>query len=102
MHVHQLQHLALGDDVGGVGQDFHDPRFATFHHHLESAGVQEVAHQHAGRVAERDVGGGATTPKRRIVDHVVVQQGGGVDELDHRGKLVTVGVGAAQGPSHQQ
>jgi hypothetical protein len=34
-------------------------------------------------------------PQARLVDHVVVQQGGGVDELDHRGELVAR---AALGP----
>ena len=56
-------------------------------HHLEGARVEEVADQHAGGVAEQCVGGRAAAPQRRFVDHVVVQQGGGVDELDHRRQL---------------
>ena len=51
-------------------------------HHLEGAGIDEIAHQHAGLVAEQRVGGVAAAAHGGMVDHVVVQQGGGVDELD--------------------
>jgi hypothetical protein len=64
---------------------------AHFHHQLEGARVEEVAHQHAGRVAEQRVGGGAAAAQRRFVDDVVVQQRGRVDELDDRGQLVPAG-----------
>ena len=60
------------------------------HHHLEGARVEEVADQHAGGVAEHGVGGVAAAPQFGFVDHVVVQQRGGVDEFDHRGELVVL------------
>lgn len=84
VHVEQLQHLAFGDDVGGIGQDLHDAHAVGLHHHLEGARVEEVAHQHAGCVAERRVGGLAAAAQLGFVDHVVVQERGGMDELDHR------------------
>jgi hypothetical protein len=72
-------------------------------HHLEGARVEEVAHQHAGGVAEDGVGGGAPATQGRLVDHVVVQQRGGVDELDDRGRqLVALGPSIAQGVGEQQ
>ena len=58
MHVHQLQDLAFGDDVGGVGQHVEHAHAADLHHQLEGARVEEVAHQDAGGVAEQRVGGG--------------------------------------------
>ena len=56
-----------------------------FHHHLERAGVEEVADQYRGGIAELGVGGGGAPPQGGLVDDVVVQQGGGMDEFDHRG-----------------
>jgi hypothetical protein len=82
VRIHELQHLALGDHVGGVGHDLHDPLRAHGGHHLEGARVDEVADQDAGLVAEDIVGRGAPAALLRPVDHVVVQQRGGVYEFD--------------------
>jgi hypothetical protein len=82
--VEQLQHLALGDDVGGVGQRLHHAHLAHLHHHLERARIQEIAHQYAGRVAEQRVRSLAPAPQFGFVHHIVVQQGRGMDELHHR------------------
>ena len=51
-------------------------------HHLEGPGIDEIAHQDAGLVAKDGVGGIAATAHPRVIDHIVMQQGGGVDELD--------------------
>ena len=56
-HVQQLQHLALGDGVGGVGEDPHHLQPVQFDHQLEAARIQEVADQHAGHVAPDRVRG---------------------------------------------
>ncbi len=104
VHVQQLQHLALGDAVGGVGEDLHDLHTVQLHHQLEAARIQEVPHQHAGRIAPQRIGGAATAALVGLVDHVVVQQGGGVDEFDDRGQLVVFGGDApagAAGKAHQ-
>jgi hypothetical protein len=85
--VQQLQHLALGDRVGGVGQDPHHLHAVELDHQLEAARVQEVPDQHAGRIAEHRIGGAAAAPQLGRIDHVVVQQGRGVDEFDHRRQL---------------
>jgi len=86
---HQLQHLASGDGVGGLGEHLHDAHVVDLDHHLEGAGIEKIADQHRGGVAEGGVGGAVPAPQLRFVDHVVVQQSGGVDELDHRGELQT-------------
>ena len=65
----------------------HDAHAVQRHHHLKGAGVEKIAHQDAGLVAEDLVGGVAAAAQRRAVDHVVVQQGGGMDEFDDGGGL---------------
>src|SRR5262249_43937811 len=59
VRVHELQHFAFGNDVGGVRHDLHDSQTTHGGHHLEGARVNEVTDQHAGLVAEDVVGGGA-------------------------------------------
>src|SRR3546814_12187612 len=80
-HVQKLQHLAFGDAVGGVGEDPLHVHRVEFDHQLEAARIQEVADQHAGSVAPHRVGGAAAAAQVGFVDHVVVEQGGGVDEI---------------------
>ena len=101
VHVQQLQHLAFGDLVGGVGQDAHDRHRIELHHQLEAARIQEIAHEHAGRIAPQRVGGAPAAAQVGFVHHVVVQQGRGVDELDDRRQLVRPWAAAAQGPGRQ-
>ena len=87
-NVHQLQHFALGDLVRRVGHDLHDAHALKFHHQLESARVQIIADQHAGRIAEDRVRGFAATAQVGFVDDIVMQQGRSVDEFDYRRGLV--------------
>src|SRR4030095_5380900 len=48
--------------------------------------VEVIAGQHRGIVAPLRVGRGPTTSQGRGVHHVVVNQGGGVQQLDHAGQ----------------
>jgi hypothetical protein len=101
----QLQHLALGDDAAGLGQDLQRLHRVGLDHQLEGPGEQEVADQHALRRAPDQVGRDLAAPQLAAVDHVVVQQGGGVDELDGGGQLqagVVVRPGQARGGHGQQ
>ncbi len=102
MHVQQLQHLAFGNHIGGIGEDLHDAHAAGVHHHLEGTGIEEIAYQHAGGVAEDRIGGLAAAAQLRLVDDVVVQQRGGVDELDHGGQFVVPVAVVTEGPRGQQ
>ena len=79
-------HLALGDDGRGVGQDVEDAEIAGLDHELEGTAEEEVADQHRCLVAPDRVGRGRAPPEVALVDHVVVQQRRGVDELDGRGE----------------
>ena len=83
MHVHQLMHLAFRNDIGGLRQHLHHTHVLGLHHHLKRAGVQEIAHEHTGRVTKGLVGRGAATTQGGLIDHVIMEQSGGVDELHH-------------------
>ncbi|MNC85374.1 hypothetical protein D3C83_09690 [compost metagenome] len=102
MAVHQLHHLALGDHVGRVRQHLQHAQVIRFHHHLERARIDEIAHQHRGGVAEQRVGRGLPAPQAGFVHDVVVQQRRGMDELDHRGKLVAVRAAVAESARGEQ
>jgi len=102
MHVHELQHLAFGNHIGGFCQRLHDAHLADFDHHLESPGIQKIAYQHTCRVAKHLVGGRAAPAQRGFIDDIVMQQGGSVNEFHHGGQVQALGAAIAQGARHQQ
>jgi hypothetical protein len=75
MAVHQLQHFALGNDVGRIRQHPHDAHVVDRHHHLESARIEEIADQHAGRIAEHARWPSHDHAASPTIDHIIVQQG---------------------------
>jgi hypothetical protein len=100
----ELHDLALGDHGGGVGEDAQHLQGTVAHHHLEGARKQEVTDQDARLVAPDRVGGGASAPEIRFIDHVVVKQRGGVDEF-HRARqsdLAVASIAAQLGRAQQQ
>ena len=84
----QLLDLALGDHRGRVAEDPQHLEAAVLDHQLERAAEQEIADQHARRIAPDEVGGALAAAHARAVDDVVVEQGRGMDELDRGGELV--------------
>ncbi len=101
----QLQHFALGDHAGSLGEDLHDRHRAQFDHHFERARIKEVTHQHAWRVAPQGIGGGAATAHAGHVDDIVVQQGGGVQELDggsQQAQVIAFATQCLAAQQHQQ
>ena len=85
--IEKLEHLSVGDLARGPGHDPHDLHVAERHHHLKRARVERVSDQHRRLVAEQGVCGAAPAPELRVVNHVVVEQGRGVDELDDHREL---------------
>ena len=83
----ELHHLALGDHGGGGGENVERAQRADLDHHLEGLAEQEIADQHARLVAPQHAGGEPAAAHLAFVDDVVVQQRGGVHELDRRGEL---------------
>ena len=82
--VEQLQDFAFGNDVGGVRKDFHDPHAAHADHHFKGARVEEITDQNGGFVAPDGIGRLVAAAQVRSVDHVIVQQGRGMNEFDDR------------------
>ena len=67
-------------------------------HHLEGLAEQEVADQNARLVAPLDARGDLAAPHVALVHHVVVEQGGGMHELDAGGELdVALAAGSPTG-----
>ena len=92
----QLVDLALGDHGRGVAEDPQHLEAAVLDHQLERSAEQEIADQHARRIAPDEVGGALAAAHSRAVDDIVVEQGRGVDELDRGGELVMARAGIAE------
>ena len=65
VHIQQLQHFAFGNPIGRVGKDAHDAHASGVDHHLERARIEEIADQHAGRIAEARIGRRSSAVRRR-------------------------------------
>ena len=92
----QLLDLALGDHGRGVAEDPQHLEAAVLDHQFKRAAEQEVADQHACRIAPDEVGGALAAAHPRAVDNVIVEQSRGMDELDRRGELVVARAGVAE------
>ena len=82
----ELQHLAFGDDRRGARQDRQHRQRPVLDHQLESAAEEKIADQHRGLVAPDGIRGGEAAAQIAVVDDIVMQQGGGVDEFDRGGE----------------
>ena len=86
-----MQHLALGNRGRGVRQDLQHAHDAGIGHQLEGAGQQVIAHEHAGLVVPQQVCRGPPAPLLAFIDHVVMQQRRGMDELHRCGQMDVIG-----------
>ena len=92
----------------GAGENVEHRQIAGLHHQLEGAGEQEIAHQHAGLVAPDQIGRNLAAPQRAFIHHIVMQQGGGMDELHRRGQpdmafaAIAAGLRGGQGQQRPQ
>ena len=98
----QLHHFAFGDDRRSAGQNVEHRQIVGLHHQLEGAAEEEIAHQHGGLVAPHQVGGDLAAAQGAFVHHIVMQQGGGVDELHRRGQPHMMVAGIAAGLGRRQ
>ena len=92
----QLVDLALRDHRAGVRQDLEHLQAAVLDHQFEAAAEQEIADQHARRIAPDEVRGALAAAQVAAVDDVVVEQRRGVDELDRGGEPVVARAGIAE------
>ena len=78
----KLAHLALGNRRGGIGEDPEHLQRPDIDHELERAAEQEIPDQYARLVSPEGVGGFRPPPQQALIDDIVVQQRGRMDELD--------------------
>ena len=83
----ELSDLAFGDHGRGARQDVEGAQRADLHHHLERLAEEEIADEHTRPVAPHHAGRRLAPAHVAFVDHVVVEEGRGMHELDGRGEL---------------
>ena len=88
-------------DVGGDGQPLHQRRLIEIGDEIECMGVEVVAQQDRGGVAEAHMGGLAAAAGVAVVDQIVVDQGRGVDHLQRRTQPMVGVPGRAKGLGDQ-
>ncbi len=98
----KLHHFAFGDGGGGGGENVERAQRADLDHHAEGLAEQEVADQHAGLVAPQHPRRQLAAAQFALVDHVVMQQGRGVHELDGGRELDMAVAGVAGEVGHRQ
>ena len=98
----QLHHLAFGNGGGGGGENVERAQRADLDHHPERLAEQEVADQHACLVAPEHARRKLAAPQLAFVDDVVMQERGGVHELDRGGELDVAVAGVAGEVCHGQ
>jgi len=86
--IDHLHHFAFAQAVGGVGKSLHDAQVSSLHHHLEGAGVEEVAHEHGRAVAPAAVGRRAAAAHVAFIHDVVVHQGCRMQKLDRGAEIL--------------
>ena len=84
--MHELHDLTGSDRVGRLRHVLQQGYVAEPDHQLKRPGVNEVANQHAGRIAEFSVGCRHAAPQGGKVHDVVVQECRCVNELHDRGE----------------
>ncbi len=99
--MEELEDLAFGHHGGGVGQHLQDLQFIGGHRQGQGFGQEKVTHQDYRLVAPDGVGGGRPPAHAGRVDNIVVQQGGGVEVFEDRGKTAQAIALAAAHPGRQ-
>ena len=87
----KLHHFAFGDRRGSRGEDVERAQRADLDHHPKRLAEQEIADQYARFVAPQHPRRQLAAPKFAFVDHIVMQQGRRMHELD-RGRELDMAV----------
>ena len=100
--MRQLHDLAFRNQIGRIRQYVENTHIADRYHHLESAGIQEIADKYRRRIAERYIGAGNTASQLCFIHHIVMQQCRGMNELDRCSQRTVTCALISQCPGHQQ
>src|SRR5579859_3000261 len=99
-----LEQLAFHHLLGEVDENVEDAEVALLHGDLEGLHVKPVAGEHAHGVSPLRVGRRTPATGLGFVDNIVVNQGGGVDDLHYRAQLdgAATGISEELGREQQQ
>ncbi len=89
--VVQLKDFTFRHFIAGFSEDFIDALVLEFHHFAHGSGIEVVANQNTDLVAPHFSGSPPTSPKIGIIHDIVVEQGGGMDELHNAAELMMFG-----------
>ncbi len=79
----ELHHLTLDHVLREVDENVQDLEVAFLERHLKRLHVQPVAGQHAAMISPARICRGPPAARVGAVDHIVVYQGGTVNQFDH-------------------
>src|SRR5208282_1018734 len=82
-----LEEFAFDQLLGQFDHHIQDAEIALLHGDLKGLHVEPIAGEDAHRVAPLRIGGGTAAADLGLVNNVVVDERGGVDDLDHRGQF---------------
>jgi hypothetical protein len=79
----KLQQFPVDHILCEVDQNIQDSEITFLERHLEGLHVKPVAGQHAAMISPARIGGGPPTPRIGAINHIVMDQRGAVNQLDH-------------------
>ena len=97
-----MHDFAFRDRGRRRGENVERPQRADLDHHSKSLPEEEVADQNAGFVAPEHPGRQLAAPQFAFIDHIVVQQRGGMHELDGGGEFDVAVSGITRQTGHRQ
>src|SRR5215467_12503228 len=98
----ELKYLTFRHLVAGFGEHFIDPLAAEFHNLAHRFGVEIVADQDADLISPNFSSGLPTPANVGIVDDIIMQERGGMDELHKAPELMVFATGIAAEPSTEK
>ena len=93
--VIELKHFAFCHLLAGLAEHFVNPMVPEIDDLAEGFGVEIVADEDTDLVAPDFSGGSAASADIGFVDHIVVEQGRGMNKLHQTGELVMIATGIA-------
>src|SRR5262245_27544590 len=100
----ELKHLTFRHFVTGFGEHFIDSLAAKFHNLAHGFGIEIVSNQHADLISPNFSSALTAPADVGIIDDIVMQERGGVDELHKTPELMVLAAGIAteSGTEEQQ
>ena len=91
--VVELKYFALRHFLAGFGEDFVDPLAAKFHDLTHGSGIEIISDQNTDLIAPNFSGGLVASADIGIIDDIIMQERGGMDEFHEAAELMVFGAG---------